>query len=101
MGFPRRKYWSGLPFPSPGDLPDPGIEPVPPALAGRFFNIESLGKRGGTLLASIVQRSGILLNTPEGTEQPTQRIIQPRMPVVPGLGNSETELELHNLDYRL
>ena len=32
IGFPRQKYWSGLPFPSPGDLPDPGIEPEPPAL---------------------------------------------------------------------
>ena len=30
MGFPRKSYWSGLPFPSPGDLPDPGIEPVSP-----------------------------------------------------------------------
>ena len=39
-GFSRQKYWSGLPFPSPGDLPYPGIEPVSlmsPALAGRFF----------------------------------------------------------------
>ena len=32
MGFPRQEYWSGLPFPSPGDLPDPGIEPGSPAL---------------------------------------------------------------------
>ena len=32
MGFSRQEYWSGLPFPSPGDLPDPGIEPRPPAL---------------------------------------------------------------------
>ena len=31
MGFPRQEYWSGLPFPSPGDLPDPGIKPVFPA----------------------------------------------------------------------
>ena len=31
MGFPRQEHWSGLPFPSPGDLPDPRIEPVPPA----------------------------------------------------------------------
>ena len=31
-GFPRQEYWSGLTFPSPGDLPDPGIEPVSPAL---------------------------------------------------------------------
>ena len=30
MGFPRQEYWSGLPFPSPGDLPDPGIEPAFP-----------------------------------------------------------------------
>ena len=32
MGFSRQEYWSGLPFPSPGDLPDPGIEPMSPAL---------------------------------------------------------------------
>ena len=40
MGFSRQGYWSGLPFPTPGDLPDPGIEPatlVSPALAGRFL----------------------------------------------------------------
>ena len=40
MGFSRQEYWSGLPFPAPGDLPDPGIEPaslVSPALAGGFF----------------------------------------------------------------
>ena len=32
MGFSRQEYWSGLPFPSPGDLPDPGIEPGSPSL---------------------------------------------------------------------
>ena len=32
MGFSRQEYWSGLPFPSPGDIPDPGIEPGSPAL---------------------------------------------------------------------
>ena len=37
MGFPRQEYWIGLPFPSSGDLLDPGIEPVSPALAGGFF----------------------------------------------------------------
>ena len=37
MGFSRQEYWSGLPKPPPGDLPDPGIEPKSPALAGRFF----------------------------------------------------------------
>ena len=37
MGFPRQEFWSGLPFPSPGDLPDPGMQPASPALAGGFF----------------------------------------------------------------
>jgi len=32
MGFSRQEYWSGLPFPAPGDLPDPGIEPGSPSL---------------------------------------------------------------------
>ena len=40
MGFPRQEFWSGLPLPSPGDLPDPGIEPASPALAGGFFTPE-------------------------------------------------------------
>ena len=43
MGFSRQKYWSGLPFPPPGDLPDSEIEPASPALAGRFFTSEPLG----------------------------------------------------------
>ena len=46
-GFFRQEYWSGLPFPSPGDLPDPGIEPkspASPALAGGFFTYEPSGK---------------------------------------------------------
>ena len=34
MGFPKQEYWSGLPFPTPGALPDPGIEFATPALAG-------------------------------------------------------------------
>ena len=45
--FPRQEYWSGLPFPSPGDLPDPGVEPVSlmsPALADESFTTEPLGK---------------------------------------------------------
>ena len=40
IGFPRQEYWSGLPFPTPEDIPLPGIEPksfLSPALAGRFF----------------------------------------------------------------
>ena len=44
MGFPRQEYWSGLPFPPPGDLLNPEIEPAPPALAGEFFIPEPPGK---------------------------------------------------------
>ena len=44
MRFPRQDYWSGLPFPSPGDLPSPEIEPTSPALEGRFFTPELPGK---------------------------------------------------------
>ena len=45
MGFSRQEHWSGLPFPTPGDLPDPGIEPTSPvalALSGRFFTTRAL-----------------------------------------------------------
>ena len=41
MGFFRQEYWSGLPFPSPEDLPDLGIELASPALAGKFYTTES------------------------------------------------------------
>ena len=40
MGFPRQEYWSGLPFPCPRDLPNPGVEPESPALTGGFFTAE-------------------------------------------------------------
>ena len=47
MGFPREEYWSGLPFPLPADLPDPGIKhesPASLALASRVFTAEPQGK---------------------------------------------------------
>ena len=44
MRFSRQEYWSGLSFPSPGDLPDPGIEPRSPALQANSFLIELWGK---------------------------------------------------------
>ena len=43
-GFPRQEYWSGLPFPSPGDLPDPEIEPQSPALQTEALPSESAGR---------------------------------------------------------
>jgi len=49
MGFSRQEYWSGLPFPLPGDLPNPRIVPMSlasPALAGGFFTTAPPGKPG-------------------------------------------------------
>ena len=50
MGFSRQEYWNGLPFPSPGDLPDPGIEPRSPALQADDLTSEPPGKQNDWLL---------------------------------------------------
>ena len=47
MGFSRQEYWSGLPFPSPGDLPDPGIEPGSPTPEADALTSEPPGKWKG------------------------------------------------------
>ena len=47
LGFPRQEYCSGLPFPPPETLPESGIEPMSPALAGGFFRAEPTGKPMG------------------------------------------------------
>ena len=52
MGFPRQQYLSGLPFPSPGALSDPGIKPASPALAGGFFTTEPRGEPLGKVMVS-------------------------------------------------
>ena len=44
MEFSRQEYWSGLPFPTPGYLPNPGIKPKSPTLVGEFFTTEPPGK---------------------------------------------------------
>ena len=56
MGFSRQEYWSGLPCPPPGDLPEPGMEPktlTSPALAGRFFTESPTWKAQAFNLSSI------------------------------------------------
>ena len=47
MGFSRQEYWSGLPFPAPGDLSDPGINPRSPALQADSLPFEISGRAGG------------------------------------------------------
>ena len=55
MGFLWQEHWSGLPFPSPGDLPDPETELTSPALADGFFTNEPPGKPKVTLESNIVE----------------------------------------------
>ena len=63
MGFSRQGYWSGLPFPSPGDLPDPGIEPRSPASQAESSPSEPPGKLKKTLYSlSITTHSSIPQN---------------------------------------
>ena len=68
MGFSQSKYWSGLPCPSPGDLPNAGIEPMSPvaleSLLSEFFTAEPLGKPKSTVVGSHSLLQGIF---------PTQR----------------------------
>ena len=67
MGFSRQEYWSGLPFPSPGDLPDPGIES--PALAGRWgFFVFCLTASATYILESTKRNQVGILKTHASTE---------------------------------
>ena len=56
MGFPRQEYWSGLLFPSLGDLPDPGIKPKSPALQMNSLPLSQLGSHVRQLCAHSVCR---------------------------------------------
>ena len=60
MGFSRQECWSGLPFPSPGDLPNPGIEPWVSCIAGEFFTIWVTPR---FLINEMVQRCNTCLPT--------------------------------------
>ena len=55
-GFSRQEYWSGLPFPSSGDLPDPGTKPGSPASAGRFFTVGATREAHRFLTRALVLR---------------------------------------------
>ena len=61
MGFSRQEYWSGLPFPSPGDLPDPGIEPGSPTLYTDALPSEPRGNLS-IILASIFLKAYTICN---------------------------------------
>ena len=61
MGFSRQEDWSGLPFPSPGGLPDPGIEPAAPALAGEFFTSGPQGSSRSIAIRPLLKSLNIIL----------------------------------------
>ena len=72
MQFSRQEYWSSLPFPTPGDLPDPGVKPTSPAspaFAGEFFTTEHSGKPTKGTYLNIIKvtddklTSNIILNS--------------------------------------
>ena len=70
MGFSRYEYWSGLPCPAPGDLPDPGVKPMTPvssALAGRFFTTNTPYKnQGRCFLVLAIEETGSVSNHSSG-----------------------------------
>ena len=55
MGFPRQEYWSMWPFPSPGDLPDPGVEPVSPALQADSLLLSHQGNQGNNWILFLIR----------------------------------------------
>ncbi|CAI9163934.1 unnamed protein product [Rangifer tarandus platyrhynchus] len=61
MGFPRQEHWSRLPFPSPGDLSDPGMEPASPAEVGLFFTTEPPEKPPDTWVLTLIRCDDALL----------------------------------------
>ena len=63
MGFHGQEYWSGLPFPPPGDLPNPEIYHMSPALAGGFFTTEPLGMPTNALISCQFQLCFLISNT--------------------------------------
>ena len=82
MGFSRQEYWSGLPFPSPGDLPNPGIEPGSPTLQADALTSEAPGKPRNLLtpfviisLDELVQGEGCTFNTLDCKRSSLQRVL--------------------------
>ena len=81
MGFFRQEYWSGVPFPPPGDLPDPGIEPGSPALWADSLPTEPSGKPQMKALPSLKLNHSLL-----------QGAVLHRVPGLYSLGDTNTLL---------
>ena len=83
MGSFRHEYWSGLPCPPLGDLPNSGIEPASPALAGGFFTPEPPGKPSEAVSPYLIQKLSQTSAHPAGpnhyTSAGTQRLPRPSL----------------------
>ena len=69
VGFFRQEYWSGLPFPSPGDLPNPGVEPGSPALQADALSSQPPGKPKRDLWHNIKHTNIRIIGVPEEEEK--------------------------------
>ena len=93
-GFPKLDYCSGLPFPSPEDLPNQGIEPMSPILAGRFFTTEPPGKpklyshgaNSKTHVTNVTHNDSMLLRGSRQCLLRTLKTFNPFDQVIPFLG---------------
>ena len=109
LGFSRKEYWSGLPFPSPGDLPEPGIEPGSPALQTDSFTTEPPGSPHLPLAPQFLRLlktlsclwwlgggwgGGLVLSGPTGLEPPETESLNgypsPSLPRLPQESNRRT-----------
>ena len=87
MGFFRQEYWSGLPFPPPEDLPDPGIEPWTPAMQADSLPFEPPGKPKNTgvgslsLLQGVVLKSRSTLTSPKQNSRFSSLTLAPEFPI--------------------
>ena len=101
MGFSRQEYWSGLPFPSLGDLPNAGIKPasrMSPALAGRFFTTSATWETYVAIISLSKRDLRGLLKGSEVTESLTFNV---PLISVGGLLETHIALEVWSLDPRL
>ena len=89
LGFPRQEYWSVLTFPSLGNLPDPGIEPTSPTLAGGFFTTEPPGKPGEVCIYAYIYTYIVLVvkNPPHNAGKHKRPGFDPGSGKSPGEGN--------------
>ena len=86
MGFSRQEYWSGFPFPSPEDLPNPGIEPRSPALQDLFLTVKKIIREWETMstpdLVSLASQLSCFLLIDESPERKTAKTLNGQLQLI-------------------